>query len=184
MVKSKNDIFYLILFVLTIITMIVGITFTYFSLIASEDEDSTKVQTGSISINYIDGEKIDTYALIPINEPTLNTKYSVYKKRFAVSSNGSLDQTLDIYINVTDNKFKNDALGFSLYNSDNRKIATGRIPSSGRVCLISKEYLKNNTTNNYTVLIWLQDDNTDQNYEMSNTFVGGFDIDAEQIKYQ
>lgn len=57
MVKSKNDIFYLILFVLTIITMIVGITFTYFSLIASEDEDSTKVQTGSISINYIDGEK-------------------------------------------------------------------------------------------------------------------------------
>ena len=114
MVKSKNDIFYLILFVLTIITMIVGITFTYFSLIASEDEDSTKVQTGSISINYIDGEKIDTYALIPINEPTLNTKYSVYKKRFAVSSNGSLDQTLDIYINVTDNKFKNDALGFSL----------------------------------------------------------------------
>ena len=164
MVKSKNDIFYLILFVLTIITMIVGITFTYFSLIASEDEDSTKVQTGSISINYIDGEKIDTYALIPINEPTLNTKYSVYKKRFAVSSNGSLDQTLD--------------------NSNNRKIATGRIPSSGRVCLISKEYLKNNTTNNYTVLIWLQDDNTDQNYEMGNTFVGGFDIDAEQIKYQ
>ena len=184
MVKSKNDIFYLILFVLTIITMIVGITFTYFSLIASEKEDSTKVQTGSISINYIDGEKIDTYALIPINEPTLNTKYSVYKKRFAVSSNGSLDQTLDIYINVTDNKFKNDALGFSLYNSDNRKIATGRIPSSGRVRLISKEYLKNNTTNNYTVLIWLQDDNTDQNYEMGNTFVGGFDIDAEQIKYQ
>lgn len=184
MVKSKNDIFYLILFVLTIITMIVGITFTYFSLIASEKEDSTKVQTGSISINYIDGEKIDTYALIPINEPTLNTKYSVYKKRFAVSSNGSLDQTLDIYINVTDNKFKNNALGFSLYNSDNRKIATGRIPSSGRVNLISNEYLKNNTTNNYTVLIWLQEDNTDQNYEMGNTFVGGFDIDAQQIKYQ
>ena len=38
--------------------------------------------------------------------------------------------------------------------------------------------------NNYTVLIWLQDDNTDQNYEMGNTFVGGFDIDAQQIKYQ
>ena len=137
MVKSKNDIFYLILFVLTIITMIVGITFTYFSLIASEDEDSTKVQTGSISINYIDGEKIDTYALIPINEPTLNTKYSVYKKRFAVSSNGSLDQTLDIYINVTDNKFKNDALGFSLYNSDNRirsSVCSGCRPRSAHNC--------------------------------------------------
>lgn len=184
MEKSKNDIFYLILFILTIITMVVGITFTYFSLLASDKEDSTRVQTGSISINYIDGEQINTYALIPINEPTLNSKYSVYKKRFAVKSDGSLDQTLDIYINVTDNKFANNALGYALYNSENRKIATGRIPTSGKVNLISNEYLKNNTTNNYTVLIWLQEDGTDQNYEMGNTFVGGFDIDAQQIKYQ
>ena len=182
--RSRNDIFYLILLILTVVTMLIGITFTYLSLIAKDKNDSTRVQTGSISINYIDGEKIDTYALIPINEPTLNTKYSVYKKRFSVRSDGSLDQTLDIYINVTDNKFKNNALGFSLYDSDNRKIATVRIPSSGRVNLISNEYLKNNTTNYYTVLIWLQDDNTNQNYEMGNTFVGGFDIDAQQLKYE
>ena len=64
--KSKNDIFYFILLILTMITMVVGITFTYFSMIASEKEDSTKVQVGSLSINYIDGKAIDTYALLPI----------------------------------------------------------------------------------------------------------------------
>lgn len=182
--KSRSDIFYLILLVLTIITMLVGITFTYYSIVAKEKDDSTKVQTGSIAINYIDGEKIDTYALIPINEPTLKSKYSVYKKRFSVRSSGTLDQLIDIYINVTDNKFANNALGFALYNADNRKIATGRIPSTGKVNIIKDDYLKNNTSNYYTVLIWLQDDNTNQNYEMGNTFVGGFDIDARQLKYE
>lgn len=182
--KSRSDIFYLILLVLTIVTMLVGVTFTYFSLVAKEKDDSTKVQTGSIAINYIDGEKIDTYALIPINEPTLNTKYSVYKKRFSVKSSGTLSQLIDIYIDVTDNKFANNALGFALYNGDNRRIAKGSIPSSGRVNLIRDDYLQSNTSNYYTVLIWLQDDNTNQNYEMGNTFVGGFDIDARQVKYE
>ena len=55
MSKSKNDIFYLIVLILTIITLMVGITFTYFSLVAKEKDDSTKVKTGSIAINYIDG---------------------------------------------------------------------------------------------------------------------------------
>ena len=53
MSKSKNDIFYLIVLILTIITLMVGITFTYFSLVAKEKDDSTKVKTGSIAINYI-----------------------------------------------------------------------------------------------------------------------------------
>ncbi len=62
--------------------MIIGITFTFFLLLAKEDDDSTKVQTGTLAINYIDGQEIDTYALLPISEPNLNTKYSTYKKEF------------------------------------------------------------------------------------------------------
>ena len=42
--KSKNDIFYLILLVLTMITMIVGITFTYFGLIASENNSEKQAE--------------------------------------------------------------------------------------------------------------------------------------------
>ena len=184
MSKSKNDIFYLIVLVLTMITMIIGITFTYFSFIAKEKDDSTKVQTGSIAINYVDGIAINSNGLIPRKEPLLEESYAVYKKRFAVSSSGTLDQTLDIYINVTKNEFLNNGLKFALYNSNGSKISSGSIPTSDSVLLASGEVLKTNTTNYYTVIIWLNDDGTNQNYEMSNSFVGGFDINAQQLRYQ
>ena len=84
--KSKSDLFYFIVLILTLIIMVIGVTFTYFSLIASDKEDSTIIKTGTLAINYIDSNAIDTYALMPINEPDLNTKYSVYKKNFSVKA--------------------------------------------------------------------------------------------------
>ena len=182
--KRKNDIFYLIVLVLTLITMVVGITFTYFSLLASEEEDSTRVQTGSLSINYIDGKVFDAYALLPIEEPTLKTLYSVYKKKFSVSSDGTLDQTLDIYLTIAKNEFTNNSLRFALYNSSNVKLATGYVPSEGRVLMKSGVYLQSNHTETFTVLIWLQENNQEQNHEEGKRFVGGFDIAATQIRYQ
>lgn len=188
MSKSKNDIFYLIVLVLTMITMIIGITFTYFSFIAKEKDDSTKVKTGSIAINYIDGIAINSNGLIPRKEPSLGESYAVYTKRFAVSSSGTLDQILDIYIKVTKNEFLNNNLKFALYNSNGSKISSGSIPTKNedndKVLLISGDILKTNSTNSYTVIIWLNDDGTNQNYEMNNTFVGGFDINAQQLRYQ
>lgn len=182
--ERKSDVFYLILLVLTLITMIIGITFTYFSFVAKEKKDNTKIQTGILSINYVDGESIGGSGLIPINEPNLDTDYAVYKKKFSVRSKGTLDQVLDIYINVTKNDFSSNALRFALYDDQNKKIATGIIPSSGSVLLISGDYLKSNSTNDYTVLIWLQENNMNQNYEANNMFVGGFDITARQVKYE
>ena len=184
--KSKKDIFYFALLILTMLTMVVGITFTYFALIAQEKEDSTRVQAGSLSINYIDGREINTYALLPIQEPTLNTKYSVYRKEFAVSSDGTLDQTLDMYMTVTKNEFSNNALMFALYDSTNRKIATGHIPSEtgSKVLMKSGVYLKNNTTENFKVLIWLQENGQNQDYEEGKIFMGGFDITATQMRYE
>ena len=73
---------------------------------------------------------------------------------------------------------------FALYNSNGSKISSGSIPTSDRVLLASGEVLRTNTTNYYTVIIWLNDDGTNQNYEMSNSFVGGFDINAQQLRYQ
>ena len=179
--KNKSDIFYFILLVLTLITMLVGITFTYFSLLSSEKEDSTRIKTGTISINYVDGREINTYLLLPIDEPNLDTKYSVYKKMFTVSSSGTLDQTMDLYITITRNDFVNNALKFALYDSNNKKIANGNIPSSGKVLMKDSEYLKSGEEKSYTVLIWLQENNENQDYEQRNSFVGGFEIDARQV---
>lgn len=184
--KNKNEIFYFILLILTMITMILGVTFTYFGLIAKEKDDSTRVTAGTLSINYIDGMAIDTYALLPINEPNLNTKYSVYKKKFTVASDGTLDQTLDLYITVTENNFENNALRYALYDSSNTKLSTGTIPSTkgAKVLMKSGVPLKSNNSKNFTVLIWLQENNQNQDHEQGKTFTGGFDITATQIKYK
>ena len=171
--KRKNDIFYFILLILTMITMVVGITFTYFGLVAKEKEDSTRIKAGSLSINYVDGMTIDTYALMPINEPNLNTKYSVYKKKFTVASDGTLDQTLDLYIKVTKNTFANNALKFALYDSTNSKIADGYIPNKeGATILMAEDvYLKNNNSKNFTVLIWLQENNQNQSLQIAKEMI-------------
>ena len=164
--RRKNDIFYLLLLFFTLITMIIGITFTSFLLLAKEDDDSTKVQTGTLAINYIDGQEIDTYALLPISEPNLNTKYSTYKKSFSISSsNSTLDQNFSIYIDVTNNEFDNNALGFILYDANGNRISSGNIPSSGKVLLASNLELKTGENKSYTVLIWLQDNGKNQDYE-------------------
>ena len=177
--RRKNDIFYLLLLFFTLITMIIGITFTSFLLLAKEDDDSTKVQTGTLAINYIDGQEIDTYALLPISEPNLNTKYSTYKKSFSISSsNSTLDQNFSIYIDVTNNEFDNNALGFILYD------ANGNIPSSGKVLLASNLELKTGENKSYTVLIWLQDNGKNQDYEQGKNFSGEFYITTKQIKYE
>ena len=177
--RRKNDIFYLLLLFFTLITMIIGITFTSFLLLAKEDDDSTKVQTGILAINYIDGQEIDTYALLPISEPNLNTKYSTYKKSFSISSsNSTLDQNFSIYIDITNNEFDNDALGFILYDANGNRI------SSEKVLLASNIELKTGENKSYTVLIWLQDNGKNQDYEQGKNFAGEFYITTEQIKYE
>ena len=182
--KSRTDIFYFIVLILTLLIMIVGVTFTYFSLIASDKDDSTMIKTGTLAINYVDGNAIDTYALMPINEPNLDTKYSVYKKRFSVKSTGTLDQKLDIYMFITDNQFRENALNYALYDSSGYKISMGTIPKTDKILIGSNIDLKSNKERSFTVLIWLQESYNDQDYEMGNTFKGGFDITASQIKYQ
>ena len=53
--EEKKKIFYTIVLILTLITMIVGATLAYFSLVGSQKEEGTVLYTGKLEINYIDG---------------------------------------------------------------------------------------------------------------------------------
>ena len=182
MVNSKNNIFYLVVLIFTMITLIVGMTFTYFSLFSKETTDSTKLKTGTLAINYIDGRTFDTYALLPTNEPTLDTKFSVYKKKFSVSSTGTLDQVMDIYMDVTRSDFDSGALYFAIYDSNGNKMNKSSIPNTGRVLLSSNVYLAAGASKTFTVLIWLQDNENNKEYDENDYFVGGFYIDARHAE--
>ena len=180
--SRKKELICVILFVLMLITLVVGVTYTYYTLLVSDKEDSTQIKTGDISIKYIGGKDINASGLIPIYEPTIDDEEYVYKKKFSVKSDGSLDQNLDIYINVTDNQFTYGSLKYALYDSNNRKVSIGNVPSNGKALIKTGDYLESGKTNDYTVLIWLQENDTNQNNEQGSKFVGGFEIIAKQVE--
>ena len=178
---KKGELFYFILLILSLIIMLVGMSFSYYALFKSDKKDSTIVKTGTLKINYVDGRQIKTYALLPTNEPNINTVFSVYKKEFSVESTGSLDQTLEIYMNITKNDFTNNALGYKLYDENNNLLSKGDIPKTGSILLANDIFLENNKTKSFTMLIWLKETNENQDYEQGKEFSGGFEIKANQI---
>lgn len=180
--SRKKEFFYVILFILVLITLVVGFTYTYYTLLVSDKEDSTQIKTGDISIKYIGGKDINASGLIPIYESTIDDEEYVYKKKFSVKSEGTLDQNLDIYISVTDNQFTYGSLKYDLYDSNNRKVSNGNIPSNGKILIKSDDYLESGMTKDYTVLIWLQENDTNQNNEQGSKFIGGFEIIAKQVE--
>ena len=80
--SRKKELFYIILFILMLIIFVVGVTYTYYTLLVSDKEDSFQIKTGDISIKYIGGKDINASGLIPIYEPTIDDEEYVYKKKF------------------------------------------------------------------------------------------------------
>ena len=77
-----------------------------------------------------------------------------------------------------------EAENADLYDANGNRISSGNIPSSGKVLLASNLELKTGENKSYTVLIWLQDNGKNQDYEQGKNFAGEFYITTEQIKYE
>ena len=99
--EEKKKIFYTIVLILTLITMIVGATLAYFSLVASQNKDDTVLYTGKLEINYVDGVYIRNPILIPRSNPSFYTTDGVYRNTFSVISSGTLDQTIEVELELS-----------------------------------------------------------------------------------
>lgn len=181
--EEKKKIFYMIVLVLTLITMIIGATLAYFSLLSSQKEEGTVLYTGKLEINYIDGIYIKNPELIPLKEPGYDTYKGVYRNSFSVASSGTLDQVITLELEVTKNEFRNYALKYAIYNLNGQKIAGGYVPKEGKVNLASDMYLSPTGTSKYTLLLWLDNTDYNQNTEMGNTVVGKINVHSRQIRY-
>ena len=183
--KSKNyNILYLVVLVLALIIMVIGISFAVYSLSGKEKDDSTQIRTGTLSVNYTDGKTINVHDLFPITEPKLEDTLYVYKKNFTITNNGTLDETINIYIKITKNEFVSNHLMYSLYDSKGNKITSSSFSNEGNKLITSDVFLKSNESKSYTMLIWLNETFENQNNEQKCNFTGQFDIWAEQIKYK
>jgi len=179
---GKKNIFYTFVLILTLIIMIVGATLAYFSLIGSQKEEGTVLYTGKLEINYIDGVHIKNPELIPTKNPGYNTYKGVYRNSFAVASSGTLKQTIEVELEVSNNEFIENAIKYAIYNEKGNRLATGNVPKKGKATLASDMYLEPTGTAKYTLIIWLDNTNYNQNDEMGKTITAKINIHSRQLR--
>ena len=182
--ESKKKMFYMIVLVLTLITMIIGATLAYFSLIASQKEEGTVLYTGKLEITYIDGVHIKNPVLYPVKTPTYNTYKDVYRNTFSVASSGTLDQTITIELEITNNEFNNGTLKYIIFNDKGGEINRGDVPQEFEKVTLAKDlFLEAVATAKYTLIIWIDDNIDNQNSEMGKIINGKLNIHSKQIRY-
>lgn len=180
---NKKDIFYIIVLILTFITVVVGATFALYAWFFSQEEGTSAVYTGTFSIEYLSGDKINFHYLTPREKPTIDTEENVYKNNFKVTNTGSLDgEITKIVIEVSKNEFSNKTLRYSLYNKDKEEVSEGYIEGRTEAAIASNLELKSNETGEYTLLIWIEETGENQNEEMKKNLIGRIRVDAMQKK--
>ncbi len=178
---TKYEIFYLIVLLISLIVMIAGAAMAYFSASVSQEENGTKIYSGTLVINYIDGIEINNPDLYPRMAPSnVNDIDNAYVNRFGVESSGTLDQYLTVYFDVSSNEFTQGSLKYSMFNNDGKLIRSGDIPKSGRVEVASSTYLEAGDTTYFTFMVWLEESGTNQDIEQGKSFVGKMVVEAIQ----
>lgn len=177
---NKKDIFYIIVLILTFITVIIGATFALYTFIFSQKEGSSAVYTGTLSIEYLSGKIISFNLLYPTEKPSLDTEKNVYKNNFRVTNTGSLDALINITIDINKNEFSGETLRYSLYNGEGTEVAEGYIEGINNATIVSNILLKGNQKVDYTLLIWIAENGQNQNQEMKKTLTGLIRVDAAQ----
>ena len=180
---KKKNLFYTIVLILTLITMIIGATLAYYKLLASQKEEGTVLYSGTLQIEYLNGVYIQNPNLYPIKKVDYNTYDNVYRNNFAIVSTGTLEGTVAIDVDITKNEFYENALKYVIYNNEGVEMKSGYVPKEGKFNLASNLYIKSNSTIKYTLIIWLDNTNYNQNFEMGKTVSGKIDIYAKQLKY-
>lgn len=181
---SKKKIFYTIVLVLTLIAMIISTTIAYFSLVSSQKDEGTKLYTGRLDINYIDGVNIKNPQLWPMeNKPTYDTYKDVYRNNFTITSQGTLDQTITVDMIITKNTFATDDIKYCLFSDKGKEMACGDVPNEGKFNLAENLYLAHDGKATYTLILWLDNKSYNQNFEFNQVISGKISVTSKQLKY-
>lgn len=182
-VVKKINIYYIIILIIAFILLIAGITLAYYTAVASQKEDATQIHTGTLVISFTDGINIKNPLLIPRSNPSsINDTDYLYTNTFKVESTGTLDQTLDVYLNITKNEFSDKSLKYKVYNSYGKQMKEGNVSKSGDTKILENTYLKAQETMEFTVMIWLQETGIGQNEEQAKSLIGTMRAEATQVK--
>ena len=179
---SKKDFFYVVVLILTFITVVIGMAFAIYTWIFSQKEGTSAVYTGTLSVQYFSGKSIDVNSLYPMETPNYDSTVNVYRNAFRVANVGSLDGIIQINMDISVNEFSNDTLKYILYNSSGDIITEGFVNGKGSITIASNVLLAGGASENYVLIIWLNENNKVQNTEMRKSLTGIISVDATQQK--
>ena len=179
---NKKDFFYVVVLILTFITVVVGMTFAIYYWIFSQEEGSSAVYTGTLSIDYLSGNLIDFHLLYPSLEPDVNATENVYRNEFKITNTGTLDGIMQVSLDILINEFSNDTLKYILFDLDGNPLSTGYVNGTGDIVISNNVLIPGNTSQNYILIIWLNENFQEQNEEMKKYLTGSIAADAVQKK--
>lgn len=177
---TKKEVFLITIYIISIFFIGIGVTFSYFSMVKSAKKDSTKIYSGTLNINFIQGNDVSVDVLYPISEPSFNTTRNVYRNRFGVSTEGTLEQNVSIKFFVSDTMFSNNSIKYALYTSSGTKIETGYL-NKGVTVLTDNLYFKPIETREFVLLLWLDENSKDQNLEQNKKMTGTITVESVQL---
>ena len=178
--SGKKEFFYIVVLILTFITVVIGATYALYYWIFSQEEGSSAVYTGTLSIEYLSGDIISSHYLKPTYEPTIDTIDNIYRNNFRVTNTGSLDSLIDIVVKVNKNEFSDETIMYSLYDGDKEIINSGYMEGEDDIYLAKSVLLENSVTKEFILLVWLNENGELQNSEMKKNLMGRIRIDASQ----
>lgn len=177
---EKKDFFYVIVLILTFIAVIVGAAFAIYTFLHRQEEGSSAVYTGTLSIEYLSGNIINCNLLYPTESPTYNETENVYKNSFKVTNIGTLDSIITVNVEINRNEFSDEVLKYKLFNSTGEEIETGNLSGTGEKKLTENISLPHDSETEFTLLVWIQETGENQNEEMKKNLNGTLKVDANQ----
>lgn len=180
---KKVNMYYIIILIISLVIMAIGLTIAYYTAVASQKEDGTKIYTGTLVISFTDGINIKNPLLIPRSNPSsINDTDYLYTNTFKIESTGTLDQTLNVYLNITKNEFSEGTLKYKVYNVNGKQMKEGNIAKTGDTNILENTYLSAQDTGEFTLMIWLQETGIGQNEEQAKSLIGTMRAEAIQVK--
>ena len=176
---NKKDFFYIVVLILTFITVMIGATFAVYSLSLSQKKGSSFVYTGTFGVQYLSGDIINCNFLKPMKEVNLEDESNVYKNKFIVTNTGTLKGIFSIGVEIIRNDFSDETLMYSIYD-EKGLLADGFLEGQDKIMTVANVKLEGGKTKDFILVIWIKDNEKNQNEEMKKALVGKMIVSGVQ----
>ena len=182
----NKKITYAVVAILLIVLVTIGATYAYFSAQASTGVQT--VTTGTLTMNFTNGQIVRATGITPIKDSEIKTKAT--ELPFTVTNTGNKHMKLTIKLTdiTIDDALKDVDFRWGLYNADTDKgVSFGifKYSETGKEEILLRDVIldSSSATKNYKLRIWIHDNNELQNEMQGKTFSGKVTVYGEAIEY-